>query len=123
MASGDFSLTITFRGVTHTVSLPADSPVTLLHTRLEELTSVPPSLQKLLFRGKKIQREEDITLIQAGLRDGTKIQMLGSTAQELGALNATESERQKKEHILRERALKPQAKVRTHIAFNTCLSC
>ncbi|KIJ65488.1 hypothetical protein HYDPIDRAFT_110585 [Hydnomerulius pinastri MD-312] len=113
MTTTDISLTIAFRGITHIVSLPSNAPLALLHFQLEELTSVPPSLQKLLFRGKKIQREDEVTLTQAGLRDGVKIQMLGSTAQELDTLSATESEIQRKERILRDRALKPQVKLRS----------
>lgn len=106
------SLSISFRGTTHEVSLPPDAPLTHLQAQLEELTSVPPFLQKLLLRGKKVQHAENLTLAQIGLRDGLKVQMLGSTAQEINSLNATESEHQRRERILRERALKPQVKVR-----------
>lgn len=106
------SLSISFRGTVYEVSLPPDAPLTRLEALLEELTSVPPTLQKLLFRGKKVQHGDNLTLTQIGLRDGIKVQMLGSTAQEMNTLNATESEHQRKEKILRERALKPQVKVR-----------
>jgi len=113
MAS-NISLQVSFRGVTHEISLPSDAPIPSLHAALEKLTLVPSSLQKLLFRGKKIgSGQEGVTLAQAGLRDGVKVQMLGSTVQELDVLNATESEYRRKERILRERALKPQAKVRS----------
>ncbi|KAH0836793.1 hypothetical protein J3R83DRAFT_8545 [Lanmaoa asiatica] len=109
----NISLSINFRGTSHKVSLPPDVPLTRLEAQLEELTSVPPSLQKLLFRGKKVQHADDLTLAQIGLRDGLKVQLLGSTAQEINSLNVTEAEHQRKERILRERALKPQAKVRS----------
>lgn len=113
MAS-NISLQVSFRGVTHEISLPSDAPIPSLHAALEKLTLVPSSLQKLLFRGKKFgSGQEGVTLAQAGLRDGVKVQMLGSTVQELDVLNATESEYRRKERILRERALKPQAKVRS----------
>ncbi|KAF8141456.1 WLM-domain-containing protein [Boletus edulis] len=107
------SLSIGFRGTTHEISLPPDAPLMRLIALLEELTSVPPTLQKLLFRGKKFQHAANLTLAQIGLRDGTKLQMLGQTAQEITSLNVTESEHQRKERILRERALKPQVKVRS----------
>ncbi|KAI6023307.1 WLM-domain-containing protein [Pisolithus marmoratus] len=114
MSDTNISLEVVFRGDTHRVSLPSDEPVSSLHARLEELTQVPPSAQKLLFRGKKIgASQEGVTLAQVGLRDGIKVQMLGSTAQELDALHSTESEYHKKERILRERALKPQVKLRS----------
>ncbi|KAI6164465.1 WLM-domain-containing protein [Pisolithus thermaeus] len=110
------SFEVAFRGDTHRVSLPSDDTVASLCARLEELTQVPPSAQKLLFRGKKIgASQEGVTLTQAGLRDGIRVQMLGSTTQELDALHSTESEHHKKERILRERALKPQIKARLMI--------
>ncbi|KAI6149697.1 WLM-domain-containing protein [Pisolithus tinctorius] len=110
----DTSFEIAFRGNTHRVSLPLDAPVSSLYARLEELTQVPPSAQKLLFRGKKIgASQEGVTLAEAGLRDGIKIQMLGSTTHELEALHETESEHHTKERILRERALKPRVKLRS----------
>jgi hypothetical protein len=37
--------------------------------------------QKLLYKGKKPSIEADATLSDAGLKDGMKIQMLGSTSQ------------------------------------------
>lgn len=111
-------LTVAFRGTSHTVFLPNDAPLSALHSRLELLTSVPPSLQKLIYKGKKIQHRQDDsdpdpTISQAGLRDGIKVQMLGSTVEELGQLNAADSAHQRKEQILRERALKPQVKLRS----------
>jgi hypothetical protein len=116
MSPEDITLTFSFRGTSHVVSLPNDAPLSALHSRLEALTSVPSSLQKLIYRGKKIQHRQDVsepepTIAQAGLRDGVKVQMLGSTADELKQLNAADSARQSKERILRERALKPQVKV------------
>lgn len=117
MSHEDIGLTITFRGTSYTLSIPNDAPLSVLHSRLETLTSVPPSLQKLIFRGKKIQHRQDdsepeITIAQAGLRDGIKVQMLGSTAEELKQLTTADSAHQSKQRILRERALKPQVKVR-----------
>ncbi|KAG1812876.1 WLM domain-containing protein [Suillus subaureus] len=118
MSHEDIVLAVTFRGTLHTVFLPSDAPLSALHSRLELLTSVPPSLQKLIYRGKKIQHRQDdsdpeLTIAQAGLRDGLKVQMLGSTVEELGQLTAANSAHQRKEQILRERALKPQVKLRS----------
>ena len=123
----DISLTFTFRGTSYALSIPNDAPLSVLHSRLEALTSVPPSLQKLIYRGKKIQRRQDDsepepTIAQAGLRDGIKVQMLGSTAEELNQLTKADSARQSKERILRERALKPQVKVCSRFLFSFCIS-
>lgn len=111
MASSTISLTVSHRGVTHSLSLLPDSTLAALHASLEELTGVPPSLQKLLYKGKKITGDDDASIQQAGLKNGLKIQMLGSTIQEIGGLKAEENQQQKKNRILRDRALKAPMKV------------
>ena len=107
------SLTVTHRGTAHALTLPPDSTLAALQARLEELTSVPPSLQKLLYKGKnsKATQNAEVTLAQAGFKDGMKVQMLGSTTQELGGLKAVEDQQRKRDQILRERALKAPTKV------------
>jgi hypothetical protein len=77
---------------------------------LEELTGVPPPLQKLLYKGKK-PLGGDATIAQAGIKDALKMQMLGSTPAEIGGLQAAENEQQRRNRIMRERALKPPVKV------------
>ena len=104
-------LVVSHRGTQHRLSLLPTDTVALLQARLEELTSVPPSLQKLLFKGKKSNLHDSDTLAQAGLKHGTKVQMLGSTTEELGRTLAAENEHQRKERIMRERALKAPVQV------------
>lgn len=55
------------------------------------------------------------TLTQAGVKTGIKIQLLGSSAQELGELKQVQDEYQRRERIMRERAARPQTKVRLKI--------
>ena len=110
--SEPIEIIVSHRGSQHHLSLLPTDTIALLHARLEELTSVPPSLQKLLYKGKKANLQDTDTLAQAGLKNGTKVQMLGSTTEELGRTLAAENEHQKKERILRERALKAPVKVR-----------
>lgn len=98
------------RGTTHPLSLLPDSSLAYLQTRLEELTSVPPDNQKLLYKGKK-SVSPDVSLLAAGLKDGAKVQVIGPTAEELVGLHAAETEHQRKDRILRERAQKGYAKV------------
>lgn len=105
------SITVTHRRNTYPLSLDPSSTLAALHAQLEHLTSVPPSMQKLLWKGKKAAND-DTTLSQAGFKDGMKIQMLGSTAEEVGGIKAVEDERAKRDRIMHERALKPQVKVR-----------
>ena len=108
------SFTVTFRGVPHALSIPPATTLAELHLQLGELTGVPPAFQKLLYKNKKSPGSNDIeqmTVTQAGLKGGTKVQMLGSTTQELDGLRAVESEHTRVERILRERALKAPVKV------------
>ena len=118
------SLTVTHSGTPYSLSLLPDSTLTNLQLQLEELTSVPPLLQKLLYKGKKPSSgvQDETTLSQAGIKHGIKIQMLGSTTEQLRGLQTAESEQKKRDHILRERALKPPTKVSSLNAIATCHS-
>jgi hypothetical protein len=78
------NFSVSHRGATHTLTLPPTTTLSLLQTELEALTGVAPENQKLLFKGKKATAGAESTLAQAGLKDGVKVQMLGSTSQ--GAL-------------------------------------
>ena len=114
MASDSISFTVTFRGVPHALSIPPATTLAELHLQLEELTGVPPALQKLLYKNKKSPGNNDIermTVSDAGLKNGIKVQMLGSTTQDLDGLRAVENEHSRVERILRERALKAPVKV------------
>ncbi|KAJ3864852.1 WLM-domain-containing protein [Lentinula novae-zelandiae] len=106
------NLTISHRGQSYSLSLLPDDTLAVLHARLEELTSTPPQLQKLLYKGKNSKTLDDqVTLTQAGLKDGMKIQMLGTTANELDGVKAVEDDQQKRDRIMKERALKGPTKV------------
>ncbi|KDQ61471.1 hypothetical protein JAAARDRAFT_511389 [Jaapia argillacea MUCL 33604] len=111
-STSTISLTVTHRGTSYQLHLLPDTTLAILHARLEELTSVPPEHQKLLYKGKK-SGTEDSLLEKLGLKDGMKVQMLGSTAEEVGGMRAVEDERMRRERIMRERASKPQFKVRS----------
>jgi len=112
-------ITVTHGGNAYSLSLLPEDTLALLHARLEELTSVPPSNQKLLFKGKKASSNDETTLHQAGFKSGMKVQLLGPTSQEIGEMRNVEGEREKKEKILRERAAKPQAKLRSTGSSNS----
>ncbi|KAJ7912522.1 WLM-domain-containing protein [Mycena leptocephala] len=106
------SLIVNHRGIQHRLSVLPDSTLADLHATLEELTTVPPSMQKLLYKNSPKVHDE-MTLREAGLKEGTKIAMVGSTLQELDGLQAKEAEERKRNRILRERALKAPVKVRS----------
>lgn len=107
----NITFSISHKGLTYPLSLLPDTTFDALQARLEELTSVPPANQKLLYKGKPAKVNGDTTIIQAGVKPGLKVQLLGSTAQELGELKHAEDEFQRRERIMRERALKSQPKV------------
>ncbi|KAF7770337.1 hypothetical protein Agabi119p4_6311 [Agaricus bisporus var. burnettii] len=100
------SFTVSFRGQSYPLDLPSDTTLINLQAILHEVTSVPPSNQKLLWKGKKAVGD-DTTLIQAGFKDGVKVQMLGSTEQEVGGLKAAEQQ-----HINRVQARTPSSRPR-----------
>ena len=105
----DFSAS--YRGTTHRLALEPDTPLSELEAKLAELTGVPVGLQKLLFKGKKAGIQGDVSISELGLKNGIKIQMLGTTTKELDGMKSVESEQQRRARIMRERATKPQYKV------------
>ncbi|KAJ7262660.1 WLM-domain-containing protein [Mycena haematopus] len=113
------SLTVSHRGIQHRLSVLSDSTLADLHATLEELTTVPPSMQKLLYKNSLKAGHDAMTLREAGLKDGTKVQMVGSTLQELDSLQAKEAEERRRNRILRERALKAPVKVRSTATAST----
>ncbi|KIP05548.1 hypothetical protein PHLGIDRAFT_74106 [Phlebiopsis gigantea 11061_1 CR5-6] len=113
ISTQSLDFTVTHRGNSYPVSLCPDATVDQLQSTLEELTSVPRANQKLLYKGKKSALREGDALAAAGFKTGLKVQMLGSTAEELGEMKQVEGEHQRRERIMKERALKPQAKVRS----------
>ena len=115
--SSSITLTVTHKAAQYTLSfLPSDT-LAILQTRLEELTSVPPSLQKLLHKGKKVKVIEEQSLTQIGLKHGAKLKLLGSTEQEIGGLKAAETEKKKRDNIMRQREAKGPSKVSSYPSF------
>ena len=114
MSNDPISLTVNFRGKAHSLSLLPDCTLAHFQSELEELTEVPPSLQKLLYKGKKQAGSDvagDVTISQVGIKSGVKIQLIGSTMKELDSMRAVENENQQRERIMRERATKAPVKV------------
>lgn len=95
---------VSFRGQSYQLSLLPETTLEALQIQLEELTSVPPSLQKLLYRGKKPALSSDATVVDAGIKNGMKIQLVGSTEKEMDNMRSAEDEKRKKDEILARRA-------------------
>lgn len=107
-------LLVNFRGTQHTVEASPDELLSVLQSRLDELTGVPPSLQKLLYKGKKPKTQAESTALeQAGLKDGMKVQLLGSREAELVGMRTAENEKRRREEILRQRGTTSLPKVRS----------
>jgi hypothetical protein len=104
------TISISHKGKSYNVQVHSTSTVSSFQTQLEELTSVPVENQKLLFKGKRTSTKGSDTLEMFGLKDGTKVQMLGSTMEEIGGLRAVEDEKKQAEQVLRNR--ETQARVR-----------
>ncbi|GJJ11396.1 hypothetical protein Clacol_005629 [Clathrus columnatus] len=105
-----FLLHITYKGVNHDISILSSETLESLQDHIYEKTAVPPSFQKLLYKGKK--GDIDTPISEAGLQNGTKVMLLGSTEQDVGLMKATEAEKKRKDEVLKQRGLKRTAGVR-----------
>jgi hypothetical protein len=86
-----------------------------LQTTLEELTGVPPHLQKLLYKGqKKVAGDTSVVSLEAvGMKDGAQIKMLGSSQKEVDSMLGIEEEKRKREMIMKQREARGPTKVRS----------
>ena len=95
---------MSYRGQTHSLFLASDSTIEALQLQLEDLTAVPSGLQKLLYKGKKPSLTPDSTLEDAGIKNGIKIQLVGSTEKELDKMRTAEDAKRRRDDILARRA-------------------
>ncbi|KAF8527299.1 WLM-domain-containing protein [Gautieria morchelliformis] len=112
-SASEFLLNITYKSDHHTLSLLPSESFASLQARLEELTGVPPPFQKLLYKGKKSQINDEGTIVEAGLKSGTKVMLLGSTQHEVGGVMAAEAEKRRRDDIMRQREARGPSKVRS----------
>lgn len=124
--TAQLKITVTHKAATHVLDdLDGDNTVlSSFQDKLEELTGVPPSLQKLLYKGKKLGSvdADSTTLREAGMKDGVKVTLIGSTTKEVESMEDAVKGQQKRERILRERALKPATKPRNTSSSSTSAS-
>ncbi len=107
------NILISFRGISHSLSVDTTTILADFQSRVEALTSVPPALQKLLYKGKKVHTNADnASLLDVGMKNGTRITLVGSTEGEIESMRATEAESQRKENIMRQRQSRGPSKVR-----------
>lgn len=110
----DITLHVAFRGNTHDLTFPSSTPLSTLTASLEELTFVPPHLQKLLYRGKKAtSQSDDVSLLDAGFKNGIKVQLLGSTPDQVEDMHKAESEKRRRDDIMKARSLAGPSRLRS----------
>ena len=84
---------LTFR-VTHRkdvlrLSMPPTATVTELHLKLEELTGIQPSMQKVMFKGGL--KDKTKTLQEVGIKNGVKMMLVGSKQDDVAKLKKAEA--------------------------------
>lgn len=101
----------------HPISIPPSSLLVDLQATIEDLTGVPVSNQKLIYKGKKASRltSDNVhdTIEDVGLKDGVKVMLVGGTKEEVGGVQKEEQQAKQRAAIERERRGKPQAKLRS----------
>jgi Ubiquitin family len=111
MAEGMIVLHVTHRSNPYEVELSLDATVADFQAQLENLTGVPPHIQKLLYKGKKAVSPED-SVQSAGLSNGLKVTLLGNPEKAIEGLLAAEKEQKRREEIMKARATKARPQVR-----------
>jgi hypothetical protein len=71
------SFSVTFKKQTFPIVFGLDQTVGDLRQELARLTEVPAALQKLMLKGAALKNDSD-TLRTAGIKDGTKMMLIGS---------------------------------------------
>ncbi|KAH8833168.1 WLM-domain-containing protein [Flagelloscypha sp. PMI_526] len=117
--STTFNFSVSFKGTSYPLALTPDTTMKDLQLHLEELTQIPPHLQKLIYKGKKASAQDDLSIRDNGIKNGTKIQMIGTTPTTLSDINAATNEKEKRERIMRARALKAPVKLRNTSSSNS----
>lgn len=110
---------VSHKGKSYAIQVDLTTTVSSFGAQLEQLTSVPVENQKLLFKGKKASAKGDDTLEVFGLKDGTKVQMLGSTVEEIGGLRAIEDAKNLTEQVLRNRETQARVCQTTFIGLSS----
>lgn len=105
------TLTVTHRGQAYELHADASATLGELQELIADATSVPVEFQKLLYGKGKKKDGDATTLAASGLRDGARIVLLGSTAHEMGSMQAAEREKQRRDAVLAQRARGPPTKL------------
>jgi hypothetical protein len=83
MEEPQVTVQVSFRGKSIPVSLPADSTILTLKESLETSISIPPTHQKLLSKGHRLQDTDPLAPLA-----GTKIMLLGTAPSTVEEINS-----------------------------------
>jgi hypothetical protein len=111
MAEGLIVLHVTHRSNPYEVALSPEATLADLQAQLENLTGVPPHMQKLLYKGRKAVSTGD-SIQSAGLSNGLKVTLLGNPEKAIEGLLEEEKEQKRREEIVKARAAKARPQVR-----------
>jgi hypothetical protein len=86
-SSGDITFKAVWKKNNYDISFPAHSKIAELKKRIQELTGIPPAMMKLMYKG--ILKDEQ-TLNEAKITPGIKVMVVGSTVNDLIAVQPPE---------------------------------
>ena len=119
------SFSVTYQG--KPLPLPAlpleTTTLAELAQQLQELTDIPPDIQKLVYKGKNpsaVAVPEETTLEQAGIKEGVKIMLLGTPVAELGRFKKEEKDAEYRAEVMARRAASAPTKVSSNISLYRC---
>ena len=83
------SFRVTHRKDVLRLSMPPTATVMELHQKLEELTGIVPSMQKVMFKGGL--KDKTKTLQEVGIKNGVKMMLVGSKQDDVAKLKKAEA--------------------------------
>jgi len=110
-AGEKISFTLVFGKEKYPVTESLDENVTDFKEKVAQLTSVPPNMQKLMFKG---MLKDGQTLRDAKLTDGCKVMLIGSTPTQIAAANTAPKPEDLRQAEAQAAAKEPLCKQKQH---------
>ncbi|KRX77124.1 Ubiquitin domain-containing protein UBFD1 [Trichinella sp. T6] len=84
------TILVSYCGQKHEISMPASSTLIQFKEKVEELTDVPPELQKLTYR--PLMMDSEMTLESCGVTNGTKCLLIGNKREDIEQIKSMTAE-------------------------------
>ncbi|OUC39730.1 rpsU-divergently transcribed protein [Trichinella nativa] len=84
------TILVSYCGQKHEISMPASSTLSQFKEKVEELTDVPPELQKLTYR--PLMMDSEMTLESCGVTNGTKCLLIGNKREDIEQIKSMTAE-------------------------------